>query len=80
MKEQYDSEMATMDPAQAEQIKMMQKQMADPAMQQQMAGVSAMMNVRVAPVEGGWAQKPDEEAEGGCSRYWCWHQSWRGGE
>jgi hypothetical protein len=21
-----------------------------------------------------------EEAEGGCSSYWCWHQSWRGGE
>jgi hypothetical protein len=64
MKEQYDSEMATMDPAQAEQIKMMQKQMADPAMQQQMAGVSAMMNVRVAPGRG-WVGSETRRGGGG---------------
>jgi hypothetical protein len=34
-------------------------------------------------VRGGEREKessPGEEAEGGCSSYWCWCQSWRGAE
>jgi hypothetical protein len=72
LKAEYDAAMA--DPEQAEQIKALQATMADPGVQQQMAGVSAMMNVRfVRAAPRSHAHMGLHRAAAGSQHLWALH-------